>query len=155
MEARCEGVYQAPYKAVFEAASWFMQSFGWQVLANQDGFAARGRFGAWAWFGNAIAYFRIQSDPNGTRVALNLMVERERGGSGEFDPFGCYDTLTFLWLHKVEELLKQGLKPGCGTGILTVDSEYADRNRVLDSINEEMVPNTAPFDPDYWHDFRW
>ena len=154
MEAHCEGVYQAPYRAVFDAACWFMGSLQWQVLENQDGFAARGRFGAWAWFGNAIAYFRIGPEPNGTRVALTLMVERERGGSGEVDPFGYYDFLTFQWLHQIEELLIKGLKPGSGTGTLIVDSEYAKRNRILDSINEGMGPNTAPFDPNSWYDFR-
>jgi len=154
MESHCEGLYQAPYRAVFDAAFWFMQSFGWQALANKEGFAARGRFGAWAWFGNAIAYFRIQSEPEGTRVAVELLVERDRGGSGAFDPFGYYDYLVFKWLQDIEELLIKGLKPGNGTGTLIVDSEYANRNRILDSINEAIGVNPAPFDPNSWYDFQ-
>jgi hypothetical protein len=148
MESRCEGLYQAPCEAVIEAAEWFFtQSIRWQVTVTQEGFEARGRFGFEMWFGDAIAYFRVRSEPAGTRVVIDLQVERGRGGSGEFDPFGYYDFLVFKWLHQIEALLISGLKPGHGTGTLIVSSEYASRNRVLDSISEAIGPDPAPFVP--------
>ena len=108
-----ERVFPAPRDDVFEAACAFMgESLGWQITNKADGFTAQGSSGAH----RAIANLRIQSaeggasSESGTRVAVELLVERAGGrGFMLFDAGGYYGIQIRKWLDGIQWSLQQKL----------------------------------------------
>jgi hypothetical protein len=95
-----ERVFPAPRDLVFEAARTFMaESLGWQITDTPDGFTAQGyRFSH-----RASANLRIQSAAGGTKVAVELLVERAGGrGFMLFDVGGYYNIQIRKWLDGIQ-----------------------------------------------------
>ena len=98
---------------VTEAARTFMaESLGWQVTDTPDGFTAAG----YSFTHRAIANFQIQTAPggtsseSGTRVALELLVERAGWrGFMLFDVGGYYNIQIRKWLDGIQWSLDQKL----------------------------------------------
>src|SRR2546423_13323936 len=68
-----ERLFPAPRDVVTEAARTFMhESLGWQITETSDGFTAEGV----SFSHKAIAHLHFQSVGDGTRVAIELLVER-------------------------------------------------------------------------------
>jgi hypothetical protein len=102
-----ERVFPAPRDVVFEAARAFMgESLGWQVTNTPDGFTAEG----YSFTHRAIAKLHIQSASEGTKVAVELLVERA-GWRGYmlFDVGGYYNIQIRKWLDGVQWSLHQKL----------------------------------------------
>ena len=95
-----ERVFPAPRDVVFEAARAFMaESLGWQVTNTPDGFTAQG----YSFFHRAIANLRIQSAAGGTKVAVELLVERASSlGFMVFDVGGYYSIQIRKWLDGIQ-----------------------------------------------------
>jgi hypothetical protein len=108
-----ERVYPAQRELVAEAARSFMgESLGWQVTDTADGFTAQGH----GFSHRAIANLRIQSaaggasSESGTRVAVELLVERAGGrGFMLFDVGGYYNIQIRKWLDGIQWSLHQKL----------------------------------------------
>src|SRR6266404_7961477 len=102
-----ERVFLAPRDLVFEAARTFMaESLGWPVTNTVDGFTAEGH----SFSHGAIANLRIQSAADGTKVVVELLVERAGGrGFMLFDVGGYYDIQIRKWLDGVQWSLHQKL----------------------------------------------
>src|SRR4029077_13428294 len=102
-----ERVYPASRDLVLEAARTFMaESLGWQVTDKPDGFKAEGH----SFTHHAIANFHLQSAADGTRVAVELLVERA-GWRGFMlvDVGGYYNIQIRKWLDGVQWSLQQKL----------------------------------------------
>jgi hypothetical protein len=102
-----ERVFPAPRDVVFEAARAFMgESLGWQVTNTPDGFTAEG----YSFTHRAIANLHIQSAAEGTKVAVELLVERA-GWRGYmlFDVGGYYNIQIRKWLDGIQWPLHQKL----------------------------------------------
>ena len=102
-----ERVFAAPRDLVFEAARLFMaESLGWQITNTPDGFSAEG----YSFTHRAIANLHIESAAGGTKVALELLVERA-GWRGFMlvDVGGYYNIQVRKWLDGVQWSLHQKL----------------------------------------------
>ena len=127
MQSYREGVFEAPYDSVCDAARWFMsQQLRWEVLNTATGFEAKGQYGLALWISAAVANFRIEPAAGRTKVAVELFVERRQGGGGMFDPFGHYHSLILEWMQSVQGLLLKGLPPEAGSCGLVVDGVPAN-----------------------------
>ncbi len=95
-----ERVFPALRHLVFEAARTFMaESLGWQITDTPDGFRAEG----YSFAHRSIANFRIQADAGGTRVAVELLVERASSrGFMLFDVGGYYSIQIRKWLDGIQ-----------------------------------------------------
>lgn len=102
-----ERVFPAPRDVVFGAARTFMaESLGWQITDTPDGFTAQG----FSFSHRAIANLQIQSAGNGTKVAVELLVERAGWrGFMLFDVGGYYNIQIRKWLDGVQWSLHQKL----------------------------------------------
>jgi len=102
-----ERVFPAPRDVVTEAARAFMgQSLGWKITETPDGFTARGS----SFSHGAIAHLHIQSAGNGTKVAVELLVERAGWrGFMLFDVGGYYNIQIRKWLDGIQWSLHQKL----------------------------------------------
>ncbi len=108
-----ERIFPAQRDVVFEAARAFMaDSLGWQVVNTSDGLTAEG----YSFSHRAIANLQIQtaaggaSAENGTRVAVELLVERAGWrGFMLFDVGGYYNIQVRKWLDGIQWSLHQKL----------------------------------------------
>jgi hypothetical protein len=102
-----ERAFPAPRDLVTEAARTFMaESLGWQVTDTPDGFTAQG----YSFSHGAIANLRIQSAAGGTKVAVELLVERAGWrGFMLFDVGGYYNIQIRKWLDGIQWCLHQKL----------------------------------------------
>jgi hypothetical protein len=100
-------VFPAPRDDVFEAARSFMaESLGWQITDTPDGFTAEG----YSFTHRAIAHFHIQTLADGTKVTVELLVERAGWrGFMLFDVGGYYSIQIRKWLDGVQWSLHQKL----------------------------------------------
>lgn len=105
-----ERVFPAPRDLVLEGARTFIsESLGWQIRDTSDGFTAEGD----SFAHHAIANFRIQSDTAGTKVAVELLVERASVlGFMLFDVGGYYSIQIRKWLDGVQWTIHQKLSDG-------------------------------------------
>ena len=103
-------VFAAERDVVFEAARTFMaESLEWEITDTPEGFAAQGS----SFAHQAIANFRIQSDAGGTRVAVELLVERASAlGFMLFDVGGYYSIQIRKWLDGLQWQIHQKLTDG-------------------------------------------
>ena len=80
------------------------ESLGWQITDTPDGFTAEGS----SFAHKAIAHMRMQSYASGTRVAVELLVERaSRLGFMLFDVGGCCSIQMRKWLDGIQWNLHQ------------------------------------------------
>src|SRR6266853_2079605 len=102
-----ERVFPALRDLVFESARAFMgESLGWQITNTPDGFTAQG----YSFSHRAIANLHIQSAADGTKVAVELLVERAGWrGFMLFDVGGYYNIQIRKWLDGVQWSLHQKL----------------------------------------------
>ena len=102
-----ERVFPAPRDVVTQAARTFMaESLGWQITDTADGFTAQG----YSFSHRAIANLQFQSAAGGTKVAIELLVERT-GWRGYmlFDVGGYYNIQIRKWLDGIQWALHQKL----------------------------------------------
>jgi hypothetical protein len=102
-----ERVYAAPRDDVFEAARAFMaESLGWEITNTPDGFTAQG----YSFSHRAIANLHIQTAAGGTKVAVELLVERAGWrGFMLFDVGGYYNIQIQKWLDGIQWSIHQKL----------------------------------------------
>ena len=102
-----ERVFPAPRGDALEAARTFMgESLGWQITDAPEGFTAKG----YSFSHGAIANLRIQSAGTGTKVAIELLVERAGWrGFMLFDVSGYYNIQIRKWLDGIQWSLHQKL----------------------------------------------
>jgi hypothetical protein len=100
-------VFPAPRDVVYEAARAFMaESLGWQIADTPDGFTAQG----YSFSHRSIANLQIQSAGGGTKVAVELLVERAGWrGFMLFDVGGYYNIQIRKWLDGIQWSLQQKL----------------------------------------------
>ena len=99
--------FPAPREDVTEAARTFMaESLGWQITDTPDGFSAQGD----SFFHRAIANLHIEPAAGGTKVVIELLVERA-GWRGYmlFDVGGYYNIQVRKWLDGIQWSLHQKL----------------------------------------------
>jgi len=102
-----ERVFPAPRDVVTQAARTFMaESLGWQITDTADGFTAQG----YSFTHRAIANLQFQSAAGGTKVAIELLVERT-GWRGYmlFDVGAYYNIQIRRWLDGIQWVLHQEL----------------------------------------------
>jgi len=102
-----ERVFPAPRDVVTQAARTFMaESLGWQITDTADAFTAQG----YSFSHRAIANLQFQSAAGGTKVAIELLVERT-GWRGYmlFDVGGYYNIQIRKWLDGIQWALHQEL----------------------------------------------
>src|SRR5437763_3877043 len=102
-----ERVFPAPRDVVTQAARTFMrESLGWHITETPDGFTAEGV----SFSHKAIAHLQFQSVGDGTRVAIELLVQRA-GWRGYmlFDVGGYYNIQIRKWLDGIQWALHQKL----------------------------------------------
>jgi hypothetical protein len=100
-----ERVFPAPRDEVFDAARAFMgESLGWKITVTADGFTAEG----YSFSHRAIANLQIQSAGAGTKVAVELLVERA-GWRGFMlvDVGGYYNIQIRKWLDGIQWSIHQ------------------------------------------------
>src|ERR1700694_5125938 len=102
-----ERVFPAPRDLVFEAARTFMaESLGWQIIDTSDGFTTDG----YSFSHRAIANLHIQSAEGGTKVFVELLVERSGWrGFMLFDVGGYYHIQVRKWLDGIQWAIHQNL----------------------------------------------
>src|SRR3989441_2146872 len=102
-----ERVFPAPRDLIFDAARTFMaESLGWQITNTADGFTAQG----YSFLHRAIANLQIQSAASGTKVSVELLVERaSTRGFMLFDVGGYYNIQIRKWLDGIQWSLHQKL----------------------------------------------
>ena len=102
-----ETTFSASPSEVSDAARlFFSKSLGWQVEETMDGLQARGFSFAHA----ATAMFRIQPSTHGTKVTVELLVERAGYmGFMLFDVGGYYNRQIRKWFEGVQWQLHQRL----------------------------------------------
>src|SRR6266566_2831496 len=95
-----ERVFPTPRDVVTEAARTFMgDSLGWQITDTPDGFTAQG----YSFSHHAIANLQIQTTTDGTKVAVELLVERAGWrGFMLFDVGGYYNIQIRKWLDGIQ-----------------------------------------------------
>ena len=102
-----ERVFQAPRDIATDAARAFMaDSLGWKITGTPDGFTAEG----YSFSHRAIANLHFQTVADGTRLAVELRVERA-GWSGYmlFDVGGYYNIQIRKWLDGIQWSIHQKL----------------------------------------------
>lgn len=102
-----ERIFAASRADVTEAARAFMaESLGWKITDIPDGFTAQG----YSFSHQAIANLHFQLDAHGTKVAVELLVERA-GWRGYmlFDVGGYYNIQMRKWLDGIQWSLHQKL----------------------------------------------
>ena len=102
-----ERVFPAPRDVVTQEARTFMaESLGWQITDTANGFTAQG----YSFSHRAIANLQFQSAAGGTKVAIELLVERT-GWRGYmlFDVGGYYNIQIRKWLDGIQWALHQKL----------------------------------------------
>ncbi len=102
-----ERVFPAPRDVVTQAARTFMaESLGWQITDTADGLTAQG----YSFSHRAIANLQFQSAAGGTKVAIELLVERT-GWRGYmlFDVGGYYNIQIRKWLDGIQWALHREL----------------------------------------------
>ena len=100
-----EADFNAPPALVAKVASDHMTGLlqGWHFENTTDGFLAKGES---AWHA-AIATFHIEPTPAGTKVKVNLLVERAGwGGFMLFDAGGYYHYQIRKWLRGIAQRLQ-------------------------------------------------
>ena|SRR2546427_6635282 len=105
-----ERVFPASRDVVTEAARSFMgESLGWQITDTTEGFTAQG----YSFSHQATANLRIQSAAGGTKVAIELLVQRA-GASGFmlFDVGGYYNIQIRKWFDGIQWSIHQKLTSG-------------------------------------------
>ena len=102
-----ERVLPEPREVVLEAARLFMaESLGWQVTETPEGLTGQG----YSFTHRAIAHLQIQSAAGGTKVAVELLVERAGWrGFMLFDVGGYYNIQIRKWLDGIQWSLHQKL----------------------------------------------
>src|SRR5205807_3765404 len=102
-----ERVFPAPHDLVAEVARTFMtESLGWQITNTPEGLTAEGN----SFSHRAMAHLHFQSAADGTRVAIELLVERAGWrGFMLFDVGGYYNIQIRKWLDGVQWSLHQKL----------------------------------------------
>ena len=102
-----ERIFPASRPDVMEAARAFMaESLGWQVTETPDGFTAEG----YSFSHRAIANLHFQTVASGTRVTIELLVERAGWrGFMLFDVGGYYNIQVRKWLDGIQWSLHQKL----------------------------------------------
>jgi hypothetical protein len=102
-----ERVFPAERDDVLEAARAFMsESLGWQITPTPEGFTAEG----YSFAHHSIANLEIQTAADGTKVAVELLVERASPlGFMLFDVGGYYSIQIRKWLDGVQWSLHQKL----------------------------------------------
>ncbi len=102
-----ERIFPAPRDVVSEAARTFMaESLGWQITNTPDRVTAEG----YSFSHRAIANLHIQSAAGGTKVAIELLVERAGWrGFMLFDVGGYYNIQIRKWLDGIQWSLHQKL----------------------------------------------
>ena len=100
-----ERVFPVPRDLVFDAARTFMsESLGWQITDTPAGFTAEGD----SFAHHAIAHFRIQTTADGTKVAVELLVERASPlGFMLVDVGGYYNIQIRKWLDGTQGAINQ------------------------------------------------
>ena len=103
-----ERVFTESRNVVVEAARTFMsESLGWQITDTSDGFTAEGD----SFAHHAIGTFRIQADGGGTKVTVELLVERVSPlGFMLVDVGGYYNIQIRKWLDGTEGAIHQKSK---------------------------------------------
>ena len=102
-----ERIFPAPRGVVVEGARAFLrESLGWQITETPDGFTAEG----YSFSHKAIAHLQFQSVGDGTKVSVELLVERA-GWRGYmlFDVGGYYNIQIRKWLDGVQWSIHQKL----------------------------------------------
>jgi hypothetical protein len=102
-----ERVFASPREVVLEAArSYMTESLGWKITDTAEGLRAEG----YSFSHGAIANFRIQTVAEGTRVAVELLVERAGWrGFMLFDVGGYYGIQIRHWLDGIQWFIHQKL----------------------------------------------
>jgi hypothetical protein len=102
-----ERIFPATRALVTEAARTFVaESLGWRVTNTADGFTAQG----YSFSHGAIAHFHFQSAGDGTKVSVELLVERAGWrGFMLFDVGGYYNIQIRKWLDGIQWSLHQNL----------------------------------------------
>ena len=102
-----ERVFPASLDLVVEAARMFMaESLGWGVTNTPDGFTAQG----YSFAHRAIAILKIQAAADGTKVGVELLVERASSrGFMLLDVGGYYSIQIRKWLDGIQWSLHQKL----------------------------------------------
>ena len=105
-----ERVFPAPPDLVFEAARKFMaEMLGWEITERPGGFTAEG----FSFAHRAVGNFTIQPAAGGTKVAVELLVERASAlGFMLFDAGGYYSIQIRKWLDGIQWSLHQELTDG-------------------------------------------
>lgn len=100
-------VFPAPRDVVLEAARAVMaESLGWQLTDATQGFTASGS----SFAHGAVANFRIQSTAGGTKVDVELLVERAGfHGFMLVDVGGYYNIQIRKWLDAIQWAVRQKL----------------------------------------------
>ncbi len=97
-----EAIYKASRESVLEAARTVVAESLGGIGDTTDGFVARG-YGAWH---PEVATFRITPTANGTRVAVELLVERAAmRGYMLFDVGGYYNGQIDKWFSHISQRL--------------------------------------------------
>ena len=102
-----ERVFQSPRDVVMEAARAFMAtSLGWKITETSDGFTAEG----YSFSHGAIANLHFQTVADGTKVVIELLVERA-GWRGYmlFDVGGYYSIQIRKWLDGIQSSIHNQL----------------------------------------------
>jgi hypothetical protein len=98
-----QAVFNASVQSVLEEARAVMAESLGGIEDTTDGFVARGH----SWFHGAIATFRITPTPNGTHVAVELLVERAAmRGYMLFDVGGYYNGQIDKWFSGISQRLR-------------------------------------------------
>src|SRR2546421_5700170 len=102
-----ERVFPAPRDLVTEAARTFMtESLGWQITNTPEGLTAEG----YSFSHQAMAHLHFESAADGTRVAIELLVERAGWrGFMLFDAGGYYNIQDRKWLDGIQWSIHQKL----------------------------------------------
>lgn len=100
-------IFQESVEVVTDAVRTFMtESLGWQVTDTADGLTAQGI----SFSHRAIAKFQIQTAVGGTKVSIELLVERAGWrGFMLFDVGGYYNIQLRKWLDGVQWTLHEKL----------------------------------------------
>lgn len=98
-------VFSAPRDEVIEAARVFMgESLGWQVTNTPEGLTATG----YSFTHHGIAHLQFHPEAGGTRVTIELLVERAGWrGFMLFDVGGYYQIQIRKWLDGIQWSLRQ------------------------------------------------
>jgi hypothetical protein len=100
-----ERVFAAPRDVVLEAArTYITESLGWKISDTADGFTGEG----YSFMHRSIANFAIQPAAAGTKVIIDLQVERA-GGAGFmlFDVGGYYTIQIRKWFDGIQWFVHQ------------------------------------------------